>query len=90
MIRYRFKTKEEFLEEFGWNWRNKIQCGWVTSGRMDYLFNMELKYDTYEYYIIGGKLPLDLRLKIGMWDISMDMLKEIGINYNDKKTLVYD
>ena len=47
MIKYRFKTEEEFLEEFGERWRREIKMSWVGSGEMDYLLGKPL--DSFEY-----------------------------------------
>ena len=37
---YRFKTEEEFLNEFGPHWRNVVSCKWHPDGDMDYLFGL--------------------------------------------------
>jgi len=35
-VQYRFKTLQEFIDEYGVNWRSKV--GWTSMGGMDYLF----------------------------------------------------
>ena len=94
MIRYRIKTEQEFINEFGDNWRNNIRFGWNDSGKMDYLFNLEINYNYYKRCLVNDKLLLDdnksFDFEIDDWCISSDMIKQIGINYNEKKTLVYD
>jgi hypothetical protein len=47
---YRFKTKEEFIKEFGENWfyniNDSVRNTWCwASPAMDYLFGTVLKYD---------------------------------------------
>ena len=48
MIKYRIKTKEEFIEEFGKRWNDNIHGSWNDDGHMDYLFGSELPLYSYE------------------------------------------
>ena len=89
MIRYRIKTEQEFIDEFGEDWRWRTGCRWNIQGIMDYLFGMEINnYKPNEdYYIHWVDNPDDFYFE---WSISHDMIKKITINYNVKKVLVYD
>jgi len=84
MIRYRFKTKEEFIDEFGIDWRIKVD--WTYSeyydDGMNCFFGIEISNDK-----ITDKI-----FRIDGWWINHKMYKEINNkpNYNDKKILVYD
>ena len=86
MIKYRIKTKEEFIDEFGEDWRNDngiCRNGYYFNPDMDYLFGFELSnYKNKDYTRIPGT----------EWVITKDMIKEvrIGVDYNEKKVLVYD
>ena len=101
MIRYRFKTEQEFITEFGENWRDYRNCDVYFAHEMDHFFNKNIEdidyyyefgYDYEKINISNFDLKNDeLRFTLhGGWTISMDMLKQVGINYNEKKTLVYD
>ena len=65
---YRFKTENEFIEEFGHNWKRRIESGWASHGEMDYLFGQiyphNINIDNRNYV-----LP-----SIDGWSISWDML----------------
>ena len=74
---FKFKTEEEFLEEYGNNWGRKIKNKWNPMGSMDFLFNT----------IIEPKFNIDF-LKVWMliedvviyegWQISRDMIKPVN------------
>ena len=85
---YRIKTKDEFLNEFGIHWRDRVNCSFVSS--MDLL--------------LGKKLDVEYTKKIedmfnGLTDyihytcydfgcnISLDMIKRVNLSpsYNPKK-----
>jgi hypothetical protein len=40
---WRFKTEEEFLAQYGEDWKRSIDERWNESGKMDYLFGKEIK-----------------------------------------------
>ena len=40
--KYRFKTEQEFISEYGINWRDTINRKWRSDNRMDFLFGMEI------------------------------------------------
>ena len=85
MIKYRIKSEQEFITEFGTEWRSKVRYKWNRIGKMDHLFNTLLKEEQINIYKRVGEFMYD------DWCISSDMIKEINvINYNDKKVLVYD
>jgi hypothetical protein len=82
---WRFKTEEEFKEEFGDSWRKKITNSWNSSGKMDYLLGERIDPGkltpsgfpdmnggtncTVDNFGIGTK-GMDTE-----WYITMDMLK---------------
>ena len=87
--KYRFKTEKEFIEEFGYDWRNIINRKWRLDNRMDFLFGVEIDH---EYVESIKKEGWNFgRGVCSGYIISTDMIKEINIiNYNEKKVLVYD
>lgn len=72
---YRFKTEEEFVKEFGSNWRKKVNNGWVISGRMDNLFGEDYPYDVKKGDILKSH---------NIWYISWDMLTPNNPSYTTK------
>ena len=55
MIRYRIKTEQEFLDEFGQEWRNKRTlgvCSFVE--KMDFLLGCEITFSECDIFIIDG------------------------------------
>jgi len=104
MIRYKYKikTKQEFIDEFGENWINISGMYWNRSGMMDYLFGTEIDPIYYKEYLNDiGKLDIDNWIEvpntntsynIQSWCINEKMIKEvkIGVDYNSPKKLVYD
>ena len=60
-VRYRIKTEDEFIEEYGKDWKYEID--WCIHGRMDYLLGKEVDKNT-EHQIDG-------------WWIHEYMIKEI-------------
>ena len=94
--RFRIKTEEEFLTEFGINWMSDIRYGWNHDGRMDFLFGVNIE----EYISEDDLLDGDFSINIGVnqdeytWMISRDMIKENSKSgYNMlyfKRCLVYE
>ena len=80
MTKYRFKTEQEFFEEYGGNWKDIVS--WNDIDQMDHLFGMVIN------------VPIDFNqhiiCRIDSWYIFSKMVKMCAVNYNDKKTLVYD
>jgi hypothetical protein len=82
---WRFKTEEEFIKDFGPNWREYVACRWDLEGNMDYLFGKIISPDkldkkgkpklilgygcTIENFGIGTEKDFTL------WHISREMLK---------------
>lgn len=60
-VRYRIKTEEEFIEEYGEGWRNEVN--WSVSTSMDYLF--------------GREVETNIKHKVDAWTIWPDMITEI-------------
>ena len=84
MIKYRFKTKEEFIKEFGKNWENKVTYGW--SEDMNKFFGQPMK--------ALDKLENEEDICVGGWTISRDMITKnsptIKLVFKDKKvTAIY-
>ena len=78
---YRFKTKKEFIDEYGENWRGII--GFNTSGGMDHLIGTPINVppscidengDVYRSFDIDEDNHSDPR---GYWSISRTMVKKI-------------
>jgi hypothetical protein len=71
MKKYRFKTEEELVQEFGEGWRAKISVPWNFSGQMDYLLGSPLSEE-------HNKLANQAQtFHIDRWKISRDSLTEI-------------
>lgn len=64
MIKYRFKTEEEFIKEFGKNWRYVINGGW--SDKMDGFLGKPVE--------VLNKLEFKQNICVGGWTISRDMI----------------
>lgn len=90
---YRFKTEDEFIKEYGEQWRDNIDYGWDSG--MDYLFGKEYEYtkqqieeQTNIYYDLPEAIfdgHSDYR-----WTISWDMLtknKPKVPNYHSRKII---
>jgi len=72
--RYRIKTKEEFVEEFGENWRSEIELGFVND--MNFLFGRELTEDE-KNRISTEDMTIRSDDSSISWSISEDMITEI-------------
>lgn len=60
--KYRIKTKKEFIDEFGFDWRNKTQCGFVNS--MDKFLGRILTGSEAHNMLVNDKIS------ISSWNIS--------------------
>ena len=87
MIKYKYfiKTEQEFINEFGINWRDKNYDGFYFVSGMDYLLGTKvdkLSYDMlsiWEYFVLGR------------YRITQSMVKKVNlIEYNNKRELVYE
>ena len=78
--KYRFKTREEFFEEFGSSWREVVPCAFVHN--MDHLLGQDYPYDLPDKDIKRK----DIR-DVDGFSISMPMLimKKSIPNYKPKK-----
>jgi hypothetical protein len=85
MIKYRFKTKEEFIKEYGNKFHDRIHPTWNKLGFMDYLFGKILNNNENELLKNKDKISYD-----NMWFISKEMLVEIKEIPKYKKILNYD
>jgi hypothetical protein len=72
MKRYRLKTEQEFLNEFGVNWRSEVRCHWNSAGEMDYLFGKILSEEQNKYF------EKYLGLSIDGWTINESMITQLG------------
>lgn len=71
---HRFKTEEEFFNEFGPDWRDIIDYSWVTE--MDPLFNKLLTTKQYNDILEDGiKIDGD----VTTWSISYQMIIKITL-----------
>ena len=98
--KYRIKTEKEFRKEFGRNWKNHIQSGYV-SEMYEHLGEVfELKdinsFNIERYLLNDGRFDLSLQFGLNLftsgWNYSSEMFKEIMIepDYITPKMLVYD
>ena len=51
---YRFKTKEEFLEEYGRDWREEVRCSWVE--QMDWALGMNIENKIHTVLSLSGQI----------------------------------
>ena len=97
MTKYRFKTEQEFIEEYGGNWRDADRNGHFFSNGMDRFLGTEID-DKHYKETKNGDFDLNdknfyFRIYVNTlsFGIKMFMIKNNNvINYNEKKTLVYD
>jgi len=68
--KYRIKTKQEFLSEFGMLWRDKVRFTFATE--MDYLIGKKINNELYEDIIKIGRGTI--RSQLYSFDISIDMI----------------
>lgn len=70
---YRFKTKDEFIEEFGYNWRSSVPSHWVIE--MDPLLGEDVKSDVPQsVWERNGTFTYDDDDSQGSWVISKKMM----------------
>lgn len=65
---YRFKTREEFVKEFGCKWKDIIIGGWNISGDMDCFFGENCSRFNLESYFNENVIYID------GWCITSDMI----------------
>ena len=78
--KYRFKTKEEFLKEFGPDWNQQVGYGWPNP--MNYLFGID-----YPYILTDDRFRNNDTDELDGWEITNKMLikKQQSPNYLPKK-----
>jgi len=83
---YRFKTKKEFIDEFGINWRDKLKKHF--NYEMDYLLGRKLtKFESRE--LIGhNHIVIPRKFGSYSWNISSDMITKC-INNESKTNKIY-
>ena len=89
MAKYRIKSEQEFIEEFGTFWKKKVH--WNSGNLMDYLFDTKLDNYTDKHFNSNFDFIIIRIDDDGYnWYITSKMVKQILPNYNENKTLVYD
>ena len=94
--RFRIKTEEEFLTEFGTNWMSNIRYGWNNDGRMDFLFGVNIEQNISEDDFLDEDFFINITDNQDgyTWMISRDMIKENSKYGYDllysKRNLIYD
>jgi len=74
---YRFKTKEEFIAEYGADFHNKVYHDWNEIGAMDYLFGLSITKEEYDHIISDKGRRVwyeELTSRSSSWNISTDMI----------------
>ena len=71
-MKYRFKTKKEFIQEYGEDWRKRIRFGW--NPRMNFLFGLPVE-DAFANKILNSTSVVAANYIDG-WAISKDMITE--------------
>jgi len=83
---YRFKTEEEFLKEFGRNWRSLVAFSWV--GSMDFLFGKDYPYEVENTPYVNRLPSVYTNESNASFSISWDMIikkEEPKPNYLPKR-----
>jgi hypothetical protein len=84
---YRFKTNQEFIEEYGENWINS-GIDWNDGNEMDYLFGQDYPFFIDEHDNLPKLSNTNPNISFGDWTISWDMLTPNIIkkpNYKPKR-----
>ena len=85
-MKYRFKTEEEFLEEYGKDWRYEVYATWI-SPDMDKWLGKEVPFEVVENEILQKSVDSSLG---GRWLTSKDMMTDKPLrktvpNYEPRK-----
>ena len=80
--RFRIKTEEEFLTEFGSNWMSIVKYSWNGDGMMDYLFGIDVEHDITDDDLLDVNFYFNTKDDTNnyTWMISKDMITENSIN----------
>ena len=81
MDKYRFKTEEEMIRDFGKGWRQVLQ--WNYDGHMDYLLNKPFNGK----YSSKNTMHISRVNSFGNWSFNHRSLTKIAPSYNPKKIL---
>jgi hypothetical protein len=78
MKEWRFKTKQEFIDQYGTEWKSTVN--WNTQGYMNYLFGYVLTTEENEFF--NARNYIDLKNTSGLggysiWNIDSSMLVEV-------------
>lgn len=96
--RFRIKTEKEFEEEYGLEWKSKVNYYWNEQGHMDFLFGKNLEKKIPDIIIIDRNFSTNVfnpDINNRSWTVSFDMIKEnekllFDVIYNNSKKLVYE
>lgn len=94
--RFRIKTQEEFITEFGYNWMTRVKYSWNGDGMMDYLFGIDVEHDITDDDLLDDDFYFNTKDDTNnyTWMISKDMITENSINSFQyiyiKNRLVYE
>jgi len=78
---YRFKTKEELINEFGKKWRHEYTCPYIPEN-MDYLLGTILPFT--EQYLKENDYYISYKSRIYNWSVCEYMITRIEPNYKPK------
>jgi len=90
--KYRFKTKEEFISDFGQDWRSAVRCSFIST--MDCLLGIDIEenyYNQLDYmYINNNRHNYVDFVGIVHCNITLDMIKRINLSPSlEPKKFVY-
>lgn len=94
--RFRFKTAEEFISEYGRGWMSIVKYSWNSEGMMDYLFGIDVEHDITDDDLLDDDFYFNSENDTNNhnWVISKDMITENNINSFQsiyiKNRLVYE
>ena len=80
--KYRIKTKQEFIDEFGEKWRNRTKN--YFNDEMDYLLGKKLTKEETKEFIGNNNIYIPRKIETCNWDISSDMIT----NYETEKNTI--
>lgn len=78
-MKIRFKTEQEFIRDYGRDFRDNLQLDWNSDGDMDYLFGTEAIFSDEDIRILKegrGVTLYDVTQKhpLGCWQIKKEFL----------------
>lgn len=80
--RFRIKTQEEFINQYGLGWMSIIKYFWNGDGMMDYLFGIDVENDITDEDLLDDDFYFNSKNDTNnhTWMISKDMITENSIN----------